>query len=56
MLEDIEQDIEEYKKIIETKNKQLAHIKKTLQGAKNSYQEQTKENKQLKQYIANIKH
>ena len=50
MLEDIEQDIEEYKKIIEIKNKQLADIKKILQRAKNSYQELTKENKQLKQY------
>ena len=27
-----------------------------LQGAKNSYQEVTKENKQLKQYIANVKY
>ena len=45
LLEDIEQDIEEYKKIIETKNKQLASIKKILQGAKNSYQDLTKENK-----------
>ena len=50
MLEDIERDIEEYKKIIEIKNKQLADIKKILQRAKNSYQELTKENKQLKQY------
>ena len=56
LLEDIEQDIEEYKKIIETRNKQLADIKKILQRAKNSYQELTKENKQLKQYIANIKY
>ena len=48
LLEDIEPDIEEYKKIIETKNKQLAGIKNILQGAKNSYQELTKENKQLK--------
>ena len=45
LLEDIEQDIDEYKKIIETKNKQLASIKKMLQGAKNSYQDLTKENK-----------
>ena len=40
----------------ETENKQLANIKKILQGAKNSYQELTKENEQLKQYIANIKY
>ena len=40
----------------EAENKQLADIKKILQGAKNSYQELTKENEQLKQYIANIKY
>ena len=56
LLEDIEQDIEEYKKIIGTKNKQLTDIKKILKGAKTSYQELTKENKQLEQYIANIKY
>ena len=56
LLEGIEQDIEEYKKIIETRNKQLADKKKILQGAKHSYEELTKENKQLKQYIANIKY
>ena len=56
LLEDIEQDIEEYKKIIGTKNKQLTDIKKILKGAKTSYQELTKENKRLEQYIANIKY
>ena len=56
LLEDIEQDVEEYKKIIGTKNKQLTDIKKILKGAKNSYQELTKENKQLEQYMANIKY
>ena len=56
LLEVIEQDIEEYKNIIGTKNKQLTDIKKILKGAKNSYQELTKENKQLEQYMANIKY
>ena len=42
-------------KTIKTKDKQLAETKKILQGAKNSYQGLTKENKQLRQYIANIK-
>ena len=37
---------------IETKDKQLAEIKKILQGAKSSYQNQ---NKLLKQYITNTK-
>ena len=55
LLEHIERNIEEYKKIIETKDKQLTETKKILQGAKNSYQGLTKENKQLRQYIANIK-
>ena len=55
MLEEIEQDIEQCKKIIETKNKQLFDLKNILKAAKNSYQEVTKESKQLKQYITNIK-
>ena len=55
LLEDIEKDIAKSKKIIETKNRQLAKVKERLQGAKNSYQDLEKENKQLKQYITNIK-
>ena len=55
LLEDIEKDIAKYKKIIETKNRQLAKVKQRLQGAKNSYQDLEKESKQLKQYITNIK-
>ena len=55
MLEEIEQDIEQYKIIIDTKNKQLLDLKNILKAGKNSYQEATKENKQSKQYITNIK-
>ena len=55
MLEEIEQDIEHYKRIIDTKNKQLLDLKNILKAGKNSYQEATKENKQSKQYITNIK-
>ena len=44
----MEKNAEEYKKIIESKDRQLVEIKKILQGAKNSYQPLTKENKQLK--------
>ena len=55
MLEEIKQDIEQYKNRIETKNKQLFDLKNILKEVKTSYQEVTKENKQLKQYITNIK-
>ena len=55
LLEDIEKNLEEYKKIVETKNKQLAEVKRILQGAKNSYKDLTKENKQLKECIVKIK-
>ena len=55
LVEYIERDIAEYKIIIKTKDKQLIEIKKILQGAKNSYQDLTKEDKQLRQYIANIR-
>ena len=36
--EDIEKDLEEYKKTTEFKDKQLSDIKKTLQGAKKKLQ------------------
>ena len=48
MLEEIEQDIEQFEKIIDSKNKQLFDLKTILKSAKSSYQELTKENKQLK--------
>ena len=37
LLEDVEKNLEEYKKLIEIKDKQLSDIKKILQGAKKSY-------------------
>ena len=40
---------------IELKDKQLLDIKKVLQGAKKSYHSVVLENKQLKEYVANIK-
>ena len=55
MLEEIEQDIEQYKKIIQTKNKQIIYLKNILKAAKNSYQQVTKQNQQLKQYIWDTK-
>ena len=55
LLEDIEKNLEEYKKIVETKDKPLVEAKKILQGAKNSYETPTKENNQLKEYIVKTK-
>ena len=55
LLEDIEKNLEEYKKIVEKNSKRLAEVKKILQGAKNSYEALTKENKQSKEYIVKIK-
>lgn len=55
MLEEIEQDIEQFKKMIDSKNKQMVDLKNILKSGKKSYQEVTKENKELKQYLTNIK-
>ena len=37
LLEDIEKNLEEYKKAIELKDKQLAEAKKILKGTKNNF-------------------
>ena len=55
MLEEIEQDIEQFKRIMDSKNKQFVDLKNILKSVKSSYQELTKENNQLKQFIGNIK-
>ena len=55
MLEEIEKDIENFKIIISEKDDQLCNLKKILKAAQNSYQQVTKENKHLKQYITTIK-
>ena len=55
MLEDIEKYLEEYKKAIELRGKQLAEAKKIFKGAKNNYDSLLKKNTQLKEYIVNIK-
>ena len=56
LVEDIEKNLEEYRKAIELRDKQLGEAKKILKGAKNSYDLLLKENKHLKEYIVNIKH
>ena len=55
LLEDVERNLEEYKKAIKRRDRQLADAKKILKNAKISYDSIIKENKQLKEYIANIK-
>ena len=55
MLEEIEQDIEQFKKIMDSKNKQLVDLKNISKLVKSSYHELTKENRQLKQSLTNIK-
>ena len=55
LLQDIEKNPEEYKKAVELRDNQLAETKKILKGAKNIYDLLVKENKQLKEYILNIK-
>ena len=52
--EDIERNLEENKKAIEIRDKQLADAKKILKNAKTSYDSIVRE-KKLKEYIANIK-
>ena len=54
LLEDIERNLEENKKAIEIRDKQLADAKKILKNAKTSYDSIVRE-KKLKEYIANIK-
>ena len=55
LLEEIEKDIENFKIIISEKDKEPNDLKNILKAAKNGYQQVTKENKQLKQYITTIK-
>ena len=46
-------NIKQYKKQLETEN--IIRFKKCFESSKKSYQAVTKENKQLKQYMTNIK-
>ena len=55
MLEEEEKNLEEYKKALELKDKQLSDIKNILQGDKKSCDSLVTEKKELKNYIANIK-
>ena len=55
LLDHIEINLEEYKRAIEIRERQLPDTKKILKNAKISFDSIVKENKQLKEYIANIK-
>ena len=55
MLEHVEKNLEEYKKVLDLKEKQLSDAKKILVSAKNSYDKTIAGNKELKAYIQNIK-
>ena len=55
LLEDVEENLGEYKKALELKDKQLSDIKRILQNAKISYNSVIRENQELKKYIENIK-
>ena len=55
LLDHIEINLEEYKRAMEIRDRQLPDTKKILKNAKISFDSIVKENKQLKEYIANIK-
>ena len=56
LLEDVEKNLEEYKKALDLKEKQLSDAKKILLSAKTSYDKTVAQDKELKVYIQNIKH
>ena len=51
LLEDIEKKLEEYKKALDLRGKQLLDAKKILSSAKKSYDKTVAENKELRIYI-----
>ena len=55
LLKEVEENLDEYKKALELKDKQLSDVKRILQNAKISYNSVIRENQELKKYIENIK-
>ena len=55
MLEEFEEEIENFKLVISEKDKQLRDLKNILFAAKASYKKVTEENQQLKQHLVLIK-
>ena len=48
LLEDIEKNLDEYKRALEIKDKQLSDVKRILQNARISYNKVVRENQKLK--------
>ena len=55
LLKEVEENLDEYKKALELKDKQLSDVKRILQNAKISYNSVIRGNQELKKYIENIK-
>ena len=55
LLRDLEKNLEDYREAIEIKEKQLAEAKRILAAAKQSFDKVSKENRDLKAYIENLK-
>ena len=55
LLEDVKKNLDEYKRALELKEKQLSDTKKILISAKESYNKTVAENKELKTYTEKIK-
>ena len=55
MLEEFEEEIENFKLVISEKDKQLRDLKNILFAAKASYKKVTEENQQLKKHLVLIK-
>ena len=54
LLEDAHKKLEEYKKALELKDKQLSDIKKIMKGAKKSYDSVVTENEQFKNTLETL--
>ena len=55
LLGDLKKNLEQYKKSLENKEKQLAEAKRILLSAKKSFNKLNQENRDLKDYIVQIK-
>ena len=51
----MEKNLEDYRTVIETKEKQLAEARRILMTAKQSFGKVSQENRDLKAYIENLK-